>query len=135
MRNYIKDMIHVIGVAAILVTLLAGMTFVAAGNAAVVPPNNNVAVGTMAVVQPGAPATALKASSDFNPAFNRPFFDRPAFNRPFFDRPFFNPFFARPAFNPFFARPAFNPFFSPFFNPFLDVDVEPFGAFEFEEED
>jgi len=124
MRNYIKDMIHVIGVAAILVTLLAGMTFVAAGNAAVVPPNN-VAVGTMAVVQPGAPATALKASSDFNPAFNRPFFDRP----------FFNPFFARPAFNPFFARPAFNPFFSPFFNPFLDVDVEPFGAFEFEEED
>lgn len=113
MRNYLTDMKHVMGLAAILVTLLAGMTFVVAGNAAVVPPNNNVAVGTMAVVQSAVPPTVLgaNAKSALNPAIN-------------------NAAFVRPAFNPFFARPAFNPFFfRPFFNPFFGFE-EPFGAFE-----
>ena len=121
MRNYLRDLKHVIGFAAILVTLLVGMTFVVAGNAAVVPAGNNVAVGA-AVVQPAVPPAVLGTSS--KSAFNRPLFNRPAFNRPFFNRPAF----VRPVFNPFFA-PAISPFVvSPFFTPFVVVDDDAFGV-------
>jgi len=113
---------HVIGLTAFLVTLLAGATFSVTELATAAPVNNNAAIGTMTAVQPAVPGVNIK--SDFNPAFNRPFFARPAFN-PFFARPAFNPFFVRPAFNPFFVGPAFNPFlFDPFFTPFVDVDVD-----------
>ena len=126
MKYYLKDMKHVIGFAAILLTLLAGMTFVAAGNAAVAAPNNDVAIGAMAVVPPNV--LGANVSSNFNPAFNRaainPFFNRAAIN-PFFNRAAINPFFVRPAINPFFG-PAINPFFGPAINPFFGPAINPF---------
>jgi hypothetical protein len=127
MRNQVKYMKQAIGITAFLVTLLGGAVLLATDTAAAAPVNNNAAIGTMSVMQPVLPG--VKANSNFNPAFNQPFFARQAFN-PFFARPAFNPFFARPFFNPFFAGAAFNPFlFDPFFTPFVDVDVDAVGAF------
>ena len=117
MRNYLRNMKHVIGLAGIIAALVAGMAFAMAGNAAAAPAGLGIA----------------NERSDFN----RLNFDG-AFIRPALVRPAFNPFFGAPAINPFFGASAINPFFgasaiSPFFNPFLDVNVDvngvaPFGV-------
>ena len=118
MRNYLIFLKHAVGLAGIIAALVAGINFVTVSNATAAPATVGIA----------------NERSDFNPAFDRQFFNRPAFDRPdfnpLFDRPVFDPFFNRPVFNPFFDRPVFNPFFRPFFNPFLDVDVEVFEPFE-----
>lgn len=135
MRNHFRDMKHIMGFMAFLVTLLAGVVVFVTDNATAAPAGNNVAIVTIAVVQPAV--AGVNDKSDFNPGFNNPFFNRPFFNpffvkpavNPFFVRPDVNPFFVKPAFNPFFVRPAFNPFL---FNPFFDVDEDAFGPFEVE---
>ena len=108
LRDYLKEMKHVIGFTAIIAVLLFGMTFVTAGNAAVVPAGNNAAPGVAAVVPPRVPPVV---GADVKSNFNRPAFNRAAFVRPAL---------VRPAFNPFFVRPVFNPFFN--------ADVNAFGA-------
>ena len=100
MRNYLIFLKHAVGLAGIIAALVAGINFVTVSNATATA----AAVGI------------ANERSDFNPAFDRQFFISPAFDRP--------------DFSPFFDRPVFNPFFRPFFNPFLDVDVEVFEPFE-----
>ena len=52
MRNHFRDMKHVIRFMVVLVTLLAGVIVFVTDNATAAPAGNNVAIGTMAVVQP-----------------------------------------------------------------------------------
>lgn len=119
MKDYVIFLKHAIGLAGIIAALVAGINFVTVSNATAAP----AAVGI------------ANERSDFNPAFERQFFNRPDFDRPdfkFFERPDF--FFDRPVFNPFIKRTDFNPFLRPFnrpfFNPFVDVDDDGFGRFE-----